>query len=726
MGKPTKVSIVGTEGTGKTVFLAVLANALTSGKSLPRITGENMRTRRYTAEVMDDLENGKWPPSTPVNVKRELKWCWYDRDGNSHELGTFDCAGQDFRAIFEAESDDVLSDKQRALQNEFHNCDLILLLLNLQDALDIYQKPGRSLARIDIEYAPSAAVRKLREAGITLYAVFTQSDRYDERIRREWNGNYSEALRDLLPDLYNALSETGSQFAVVRAVETEEVHGEVVPKKEKNAADLGDIIRAVDDFFAKRNEEERRIKLAAAEAVAREERRLREEEERVVKQAEDERRKKVESATREARKQKGLLLFAIFLLVAIAAGGTYGMVRYNAALEQERAERVAREERAMAEVEAQKRAEQERIRAEQEEAERKAREEKAAVEAEAQKRAERERIRAEQEEAERKAREEKAAAEAEAKKHAEQERIRAEQARIRAEQERALRIARERKAAADAAARIRAEQEAAERKAREERAAAELAKQMVKFVAFRISGINMDMQPIPPGSFLMGSSVGGEPSRGETLHSVTISKPYWLGKYPVTQGQWEAVMESNPSKFTRWFNSEQDVPVENVSWGDAMAFCRKLTDAERAAGRLPAGYRYTLPTEAEWEYACRAGTTGGFGGNENLEDMGWYSANSERKTHPIGQKQANAWGLYDMHGNVFEWCRDWFGPYPSWSITDPTGPASGAVRVVRGGGWASGPQRCRSAYRGGSASGTHARDIGFRVALAPFPVQTHK
>ena len=265
MSSSQKIAIVGTEGTGRNVFLAVLANALSSAIHFPRITGENMTTRRYTAEVMDELESGQWPASTPPSVKRELKWRWYDRDGDPHSLGTFDCAGEDFRAIFEAEHETELNDYQRALKAEFRACDLVLLLLNLQDALDIYQKPGKGLARIDIEYAPSAAVRQLRKDGITLYAIFTQADRYEERIQREWNGDYSNALRDLLPDLYNALEEAGSQFAVVRAVETEEINGHLQPKKERNAADLTDIVQAVDAFFAKRKEEARQRELAVKE-----------------------------------------------------------------------------------------------------------------------------------------------------------------------------------------------------------------------------------------------------------------------------------------------------------------------------------------------------------------------------------------------------------------------------------------------------------------------------
>ena len=211
----------------------------------------------------------------------------------------------------------------------------------------------------------------------------------------------------------------------------------------------------------------------------------------------------------------------------------------------------------------------------------------------------------------------------------------------------------------------------------------------------------------------MGSPSGelGRQSN-ETQHSVTISKGFWLGKYEVTQAQYEAVMGGNPAK---------NYPVYYVTWYDATNFCAKLTASEKAAGRLPSGYVYTLPTEAQWEYACRAGTTGDYNVNgAALSDLGWYFDNSDSKTHPVGQKKPNAWGLYDMHGNVWEWCLDWYGSYPSSAVTDPKGPSTGSGRVVRGGGWETPADYCRSAYRGyypdsygGYGSG------GFRVALAP-------
>ena len=194
--------------------------------------------------------------------------------------------------------------------------------------------------------------------------------------------------------------------------------------------------------------------------------------------------------------------------------------------------------------------------------------------------------------------------------------------------------------------------------------------------------------------------------------------PFWLGKTEVTQGQWEALMGNNPSNFK---NAGRDAPVEQVSWDDAMQFCRKLTERERAAARLPEGYEYTLPTEAQWEYACRAGTTGDYAGN--LDGMAWYNQNSGNTTHPVAQKQANGWGLYDMHGNVWEWCRDWYGNFPGGNVTDPTGPPSGSFRVYRGGGWGGGAANCRSADRFRRGPGVRVDDLGFRLALAP-PILT--
>jgi formylglycine-generating enzyme required for sulfatase activity len=159
-----------------------------------------------------------------------------------------------------------------------------------------------------------------------------------------------------------------------------------------------------------------------------------------------------------------------------------------------------------------------------------------------------------------------------------------------------------------------------------------------------------------------------------------------------------------------------DRPVEMVSWDDVREFCRKLTDRERAAGRLPSRFVYTLPTEAQWEYACRAGTTGRYAGE--LDDLGWYKFNSGDQTQPVSRKQPNDWGFYDMHGNVWEWCLDWKGSYPSGTVTDPTGPESGSGRVKRGGSYDNVAVGCRSTGRFALAPGVRYFDLGFRLALS--------
>jgi formylglycine-generating enzyme required for sulfatase activity len=199
---------------------------------------------------------------------------------------------------------------------------------------------------------------------------------------------------------------------------------------------------------------------------------------------------------------------------------------------------------------------------------------------------------------------------------------------------------------------------------------------------------------IPAGTFTMGSPLD-EPGRksDEVQHQVTITKPFWLGQTGVTQAQYEAVMGTNPSHF-----KGSNLPVETVSWEDAMAFCKKLTDQELAGGRLLVGYHYTLPTDAQREFACRAGTTGAYAGD--LDSIGWYNGNSAFQAHSVGQKQPNAWGLYDMHGNVWEWCLDWYGAYPNGSVTDPAGPTSGTNRNV---------------------PGLRNNDLGFRLALSSVP-----
>lgn len=201
---------------------------------------------------------------------------------------------------------------------------------------------------------------------------------------------------------------------------------------------------------------------------------------------------------------------------------------------------------------------------------------------------------------------------------------------------------------------------------------------------------------------------------------VQISCGYWLAQTPVTQGQWQAMMGNNPSYFKK---SGLNAPVDYVSWEEAMEFCRMLTASEQAAGRLPEGYAYTLPSEAQWEYAARGGTTSRWSTirESSLDDCAWYSANSRGKTWPVASKRANPWGLYDVHGNVWEWTRSWFGSYPGGNVMDYEGPASGIIRVTRGGSRHSTPENLRSAFRSGFSPGDRYSDLGFRLALAPTP-----
>ena len=215
--------------------------------------------------------------------------------------------------------------------------------------------------------------------------------------------------------------------------------------------------------------------------------------------------------------------------------------------------------------------------------------------------------------------------------------------------------------------------------------------------------LNLTMVFIFPGQFQMGSTNGD--SDEKPVHTVLLIQPFWLGQYEVTQAQWRCIMGDNPSRF-----KGADLPVEQVSWDNAMVFCQRLTARERQAGRLPQNEEYTLPTEAQWEYACRAGSTGDYAGD--LDSMAWYSND---QTHPVGQKKTNAWGLYDMHGNVWEWCADWYGDYPSGSVVDPTGPPSGRHRVDRGGGWGNSAENCRSADRDGDWPVNRFNDLGFRL-----------
>ena len=215
---------------------------------------------------------------------------------------------------------------------------------------------------------------------------------------------------------------------------------------------------------------------------------------------------------------------------------------------------------------------------------------------------------------------------------------------------------------------------------------------------------DMEFVWIPAGEFLMGSPSYEEGRESdERQHEVRISQGFWMGKYEVTQGEWEAVMGSNPSFFDE---CGKRCPVETVSWNDVQEFIRRLN--ERETGR---GYR--LPTEAEWEYAARSGTTGARHGE--LDDVAWYSGNSGGSTHQVGQKRGNAWGLHDMLGNVWEWAGDWYDEYPSGLVTDPQGSLSGLLRVIRGGGRIEGARYVRSADRNGYLPGYRNSSIGFRL-----------
>jgi formylglycine-generating enzyme required for sulfatase activity len=217
----------------------------------------------------------------------------------------------------------------------------------------------------------------------------------------------------------------------------------------------------------------------------------------------------------------------------------------------------------------------------------------------------------------------------------------------------------------------------------------------------------MEFVLIQAGTFQMGSNDGDSDER--PVHEVRISKAFYLGKHEVTQGQWQAVMGNNPSNF----KGDANRPVENVSWDDVQEFIRKLNAKE-------GGSTYRLPTEAEWEYAARAGTTMAYSFGNDAEQLGkyaWYGANAGGTTHPVGQRESNARGLYDMHGNVWEWVQDWYGQdyYARSTAVDPTGPSSGSRRVFRGGGWFNVAGFCRSAFRSCNAPGFRYGFLGLRL-----------
>ena len=200
-------------------------------------------------------------------------------------------------------------------------------------------------------------------------------------------------------------------------------------------------------------------------------------------------------------------------------------------------------------------------------------------------------------------------------------------------------------------------------------------------------------------------------------HLVTLTRDFWLGKYEVTQSEYASLMSTNPSHFK---DDGPNCPVEKVSQIDAMRYCALLSQRDRESRRHPEQFEYRLPSEAEWEYACRADTTNlfSFGDSTNqASEYAWTSENSEGKTHPVGQKRPNPWGLYDMHGNVWEWTLDWFVPYPTNDLHDPIGPPAGKYKVFRGGGWNNEINYARSANRFMMSPSNGIHFVGFRVAL---------
>ena len=217
------------------------------------------------------------------------------------------------------------------------------------------------------------------------------------------------------------------------------------------------------------------------------------------------------------------------------------------------------------------------------------------------------------------------------------------------------------------------------------------------------SALNMEMIWCPPGSFIMGE--------GADAHPVILSKGFYLGKLEVTQEQYERIMGNNPGMF-----KGENLPVEMVSWDDAMAFCKKLSEKEK--GRIPVGWEFTLPSEAQWEYACRAGTITKYSWGDDINlKLANYADSGLKKTRAVGSYRPNPWGFYDMHGNVWEWTADWYGKYPTSSVIDPIGVASGSHRVQRGGSWYGVGAGLRSAKRGNYAPGNRIHDLGFRVGF---------
>ena len=234
-----------------------------------------------------------------------------------------------------------------------------------------------------------------------------------------------------------------------------------------------------------------------------------------------------------------------------------------------------------------------------------------------------------------------------------------------------------------------------------------------------LSGDVKSKNPNIPAGSINGENVSHE---DEAKVRVTLTKSFRLGKYEVTQGQWKSVMGTEPWKGLAEVQADKDCPATCVSWNEATEFCEKLTAIERKAGKLKANEEYRLPTEAEWEYACRAGTETAFSFGDDESKLGeyaWFDGNAknvgEQYAHKVGLKKPNPWGLHDMHGNVWEWCSDWYDGKLIGGV-DPIGPEEGSSRVLRGGGWGDFPGCCRSAYRYYYVPSIRYSHLGFRVA----------
>ena len=226
------------------------------------------------------------------------------------------------------------------------------------------------------------------------------------------------------------------------------------------------------------------------------------------------------------------------------------------------------------------------------------------------------------------------------------------------------------------------------------------------------NSLGVKLAYVPPGEFVMGSPVD-EPGRhdDETQHPVKITRGFWIGVTEVTQAQWDALMAPEGTKV-----EPNDLPAVRVKWTAAAEFCRKLSARE--------GKPCRLPTEAEWEYACRAGAAGPFAGSGEADEMAWHMDNSDEVRHLIRRKKPNAWGLYDMHGNVAEWCADYYAAYSPGEAADPAGPTEGKYRVVRGGSFGHFPRACRSAARANYNPAYGLRRVGLRIVMEQPPAST--